>query len=390
MTEVTTVLLTLGRLPKGLEVARALHGAGCRVIVADPFRNHLSRPSHAIAASHKVTAPRENAARYVGDLLTIIAAEAVDLVIPVSEEVLYTALLADRLPPGVRLFCASPADVQALHDKFAFIQTAHSAGLAVPATIPAGEARASAFASEGESVLKPVFGCSGMGVHFLERGQAIPPALANDGYIIQRRVRGREISSLSVARNGQCLGTALYRGRIFAGSVATNFERVDGHSSVHDWISRFIAHTGHTGFIGFDIIIDDEGKPWPIECNPRLTSGVHFMDSIGLARAILDPDFPGPVPMKPQTAFQEGHTSLTKVYGSILRPRTFARRLAAFLSARDVLWSVRDPLPFVLMTPMSWDVLWPAMTRGMSFGEAATRDIEWQPDPASGDVPPSG
>ena len=36
-------MITLGRLPKGLELARALAGAGCRVLVAEPWRWHLTR-----------------------------------------------------------------------------------------------------------------------------------------------------------------------------------------------------------------------------------------------------------------------------------------------------------------------------------------------------------
>ena len=56
MTE-PTVLLTLGRLPKALEVARALRGAGCRVIVAEPFRRHLTGASRAVARSVVVPSP---------------------------------------------------------------------------------------------------------------------------------------------------------------------------------------------------------------------------------------------------------------------------------------------------------------------------------------------
>ncbi|MEN9755617.1 MAG: hypothetical protein RLZ07_1999, partial [Pseudomonadota bacterium] len=38
-----SVLLTLGRLPKGLDIARSFHRAGWRVIIADPARDHLAR-----------------------------------------------------------------------------------------------------------------------------------------------------------------------------------------------------------------------------------------------------------------------------------------------------------------------------------------------------------
>ena len=55
-----TVLLTIGRMPKALEVARALAGAGHRVIVADPFAWHVCRVSRAVTSSFRTTAPNDD------------------------------------------------------------------------------------------------------------------------------------------------------------------------------------------------------------------------------------------------------------------------------------------------------------------------------------------
>ena len=63
-----TVLLTLGRLPKGLEVARSFARAGWRVIVAEPFAWHLARVSRDVARSYRVAAPNADHARYLRDI----------------------------------------------------------------------------------------------------------------------------------------------------------------------------------------------------------------------------------------------------------------------------------------------------------------------------------
>ena len=63
-----TVLLTLGRLPKSLALARALASVGCRVIVADPFRWHLCRPSRDVARCYRVRAPNDGLDAYLDDL----------------------------------------------------------------------------------------------------------------------------------------------------------------------------------------------------------------------------------------------------------------------------------------------------------------------------------
>lgn len=117
-----TVLLTLGRLPKGLELARCLHGAGHRVLVADPFSLHLSKPSRAVARSFQVPAPARDQAAYLDALAHICRTQRVDLVIPVSEEVMHVALLADQLPVHTQLLCETHPTLLNLHDKFAFIE----------------------------------------------------------------------------------------------------------------------------------------------------------------------------------------------------------------------------------------------------------------------------
>ncbi len=373
------VLLTLGRLPKGLEVARALRRAGADVIVADPLANHLSRPSRAVSKSLRVPAPARDPDGYVAALADIAERESVDLVAPVSEETLHAARIIDR--PGAPPFFGAPFDRLArLHDKKSFIEAATRAGLRAPETFSAETAEAAALAAANDHVVKPRLGCSGAGVSLRKKGARLGDEDRRSGKIVQRRIEGREVSSLSVAREGRTIGTIIYRGLIFAGTVACCFERVDDASPAESWIADFIAAESYTGFIGFDFILDKDGKAWPIECNPRLTSGVHFMNSDDLAASVLDPHFSGAIRRKPQRAFQEGHTSLLMAYADLFRARFggFAQKIGAMARSEDVLFEARDPLPFLLMTPTSWSILKRVMLKGESFGEASTHDIEWR------------
>ncbi|MEM9169177.1 MAG: ATP-grasp domain-containing protein [Pseudomonadota bacterium] len=373
-----TVLLTLGRLPKALELARALNGAGARVVVADPFRRHLCTPSRAVARNYRVAAPRADAGRFRADLARIIADEGVDVIVPVSEEAPYVAALSSEALRGARLSGPVGDARIALHDKKRFIDLAVDAGLDAPKTALLGDARAAEIAGAADFIMKPRFGSSGAGLKFCARGARLPAA--DDGTVVQERVRGREISSLSVCRDGRVVGTVLYRGLVFAGTVAVCFERVTAPAA-SAWIEAFVAARGYDGFIAFDFIETADGRALPIECNPRLTSGIHFFDPAGLAAAVLDDAPPASVGFKPHRRMQEGHTTLTKVYGGLPDLREFARRFVSLLTARDVLFSLKDPGPFVLMTPMSWELLAPVMFRGMSFGEAATQDIAWDGAP---------
>lgn len=384
-----TVLLTLGRLPKGLELARCLHGAGHRVLVADPFSLHLSKPSRAVARSFNVPAPAQDQAAYLDALADICRAHGVDLVIPVSEEVMHVSLLADRLPDHTRLLCEAHPTLLNLHDKFAFIEGVVDAGLPAPESYLGNDANAEALAAKSDTVAKARFGCSGAKLHFLTAGAPIPTALKTRDWVIQTAIRGHEVSTQSICRNGEVLGHVVYRGLIYSGTVSVAFERID-RPAVNDWVRDHVAATGFSGFTAFDFIIDEDGKPWPLECNPRLTSGIHFFNHDDLASLVTGGTLNHPVRFKPQTRFQEGHTALTKAYSTILKPRRYFQTLKTIASCRDVLWSSRDPFVFPLMTPMSWPVLKQAIFEGRNFGEAATLDIEWQPgaDDMSAATPP--
>ncbi|MCR9129854.1 MAG: ATP-grasp domain-containing protein [Alphaproteobacteria bacterium] len=311
-------------------------------------------------------------------MIDIVRTHSVDLIIPVSEEVMHVAQLSGRLPKGTRLLCPPPARLQQLHDKSEIMALVEAAGLTAPKTCLGDDPDCTELMGQAQTVAKPRFGCSGGGLRFLEAGAALDAALKRPDWVIQQRISGEERSTLTFCRDGEVLAHVTYKGLIFSGTVSVCFERVD-HPAIEAWTRRFADHTRHTGFIAFDFIEDADGTPWPLECNPRLTSGIHFMDPSDLAAVVTGHALEGPVRVRPQRRFQEGHTALTMAYGRITRPKAFWRALRTVASARDVLWSLSDPFVFPAMTPMSWPVLEQVLFKGRTFGQAATFDIEWTP-----------
>jgi biotin carboxylase len=168
------LLLTLGRLPKALDVARGFADLGWRVVVAEPFKRHLAGASRAVAQSHCVTAPAEDKQAYLADLRRIIVEEKIDLIVPVSEETMHVAFLRESLPVTTRLFAMPPNILLRLHNKHGFAQQAAAWGLAVPETYALGDPAAKALAQSGPVVMKPVHSCSGRGVRLLPAGAELP------------------------------------------------------------------------------------------------------------------------------------------------------------------------------------------------------------------------
>jgi hypothetical protein len=148
---------------------------------------------------------------------------------------------------------------------------------------------------------------------------------------------------------------------------------------VKQWIERFLSDTQVTGFISFDFILDRSGIPWGIECNPRLSSGVHFIDETWLGAAVMG-EATGPAPISPAgKRAQWSYSTLTEAYKHLLRLQLpeLARCGRDLLVSRDAVWSWRDPLPFLLMTPLCWEFIWRSITERMPIGDASQCDIAW-------------
>lgn len=372
----TTVLLTLGRLPKALDLARGFAKAGCRVLVAEPYGWTLAGASRHVAREFKVPAPAAGKAAYMSALRDIVVREGVDLVVPVSEETMHVAHLGGMLPEGTRLFTMSPDAVLALHDKASFVHKAAAMGLAVPESEPLGSPEAEALARSGPVVVKPVFSCSGNGLNILRGGEPLPLADPARPAVVQRFVEGREHSTCTIAQGGRVVATMVYRGALMSGSVAVAFERIEV-PAINAWIERFVAETGWSGFISFDFIVDAAGAPFAIECNPRATSGVHFWEPEDIARAVLEPGWAGPVRLRPYRTLQQFYACLTETQGAMLRRKGFLPALKSLVTTRDVSWDWRDPWPFLSMIGTSWPIIWQAITKGARFGEVATQDVGW-------------
>lgn len=358
-----TVLLTLGRLPKGLDIARSFAANGWRVVVAEPFGWTLVGTSRAVSASHTVPAPAAGHAAYLTALGRVIEVEGVSLVVPVSEETMHVAHLA-----GVEVFTMPAPEVLRAHHKLGFCEWARELGLDVPDSATLGTPEAGALAARTDFITKPVHSCSGRGVRFFGAGDAPPDEPVET--VLQARMRGDIISSCAIARGGRMVGNALYRGTQFSGSVAIAFERIE-HAAAEAWIARFVAGTGWTGFISFDFIVDASGRPWAIECNPRATSGLHFFETADIAPAVLEGRAPR---FRAERELQQFYSCLTE-----LRPgrRGYLARLRRLARLRDACWERRDPWPFLSMIGTSWPIIREAGRRRATFGEVATLDVGW-------------
>ncbi|MEE4300337.1 MAG: hypothetical protein V2J24_12925, partial [Pseudomonadales bacterium] len=261
-------------------------------------------------------------------------------------------------------------------DKLAFSRRLASLGLPGPETHDARDEAAPAFTARSPFVVKPARASSGHGLSLHGAGEAIPERdLAS---VVQALLPGEECSSFSIAHAGRLLGTVVYRALILSGTVAVCFRRIEAPDpALLDWVRCFAERTTFSGFLSFDFRRDDAGRFLPMECNPRSTSGIHFVEPDDLARAILEPEAVQRLRFRDELVLQQFYPALTATQAAALRGDAWRGNLRWLLGCRDVSWQRSDPLPFLLMTPASWPILRRTIFEGMSFGEATTVDVGW-------------
>jgi predicted ATP-grasp superfamily ATP-dependent carboligase len=395
------ILLTGGRAPVALELARMLAQSGHRVDLAESFPHHLCRGSRAVARSFHVPAPNQNPNGYISELSDIIKQRNITILIPTCEEVFWIARGLAELRQLCKVISAPLEQLKRLHSKWDFIQQAAAFGFAVPHTqiIHSGEEwnhlckTVNPLLREG-FVLKPVFSrfaenvqLFGPGVSTGERLKRLqpayaPPASPDRPWIIQQYITGKPICTYSVAYEGNVVAHTAYEARYTANrGSCIYFQQLD-HSAALAWVQKFVEKERFTGQIAFDFIEShDNNVLFPLECNPRATSGIHlFSPSDGLVEALLDPEsLEQGTCVQPQQ-YRPSMLALAMLSFGLMKDLSWEgirHWRDHFAAAHDVIWRLSDPLPFLEQIPLLFHTWRLSKKHRISLSAAMTYDIEW-------------
>ncbi|GAB4496282.1 MAG: ATP-grasp domain-containing protein [Anaerolineales bacterium] len=379
------ILLTGGRAPATLDLARAFHRAGHTVFMAESLRGHLSQPSNAIKANFVVPAPRQETEAFLAALKKIIRENQIDLLIPTCEEVFHIAKGLDSLP--CRVFTEPLTKLDDFHNKWKFVVRAGECDLRVPESmlITRQDDLLYAYAHWSRLALKPVYS------RFAARTLILPPlkeALSTltfdpssrsgqEPWIAQEYIEGQQFCSYSVCQNGRITAHAAYPTVFTAGQGATiAFQPVE-HPAIYEWVQTFVDYYKATGQMAFDFIQTEDGSVVALECNPRATSGLHLLtDNPQFVDSFLYADIPCVMPYA-HTSRMLGTAMLVYGMSAAIKNGNFSAWLKTFLHSDDVLLDFRDPLPFLLQLHSIFSYVRLGRQQGVSVLEASTFDIEW-------------
>lgn len=397
-----TVLLTGGRAPCTLELARAFHAAGHRVLVAESARRHLCRVSRAVGRSFAVPPPNGDTAAFLAELEAIVVREGVDVLIPTCEEIFFVAKGLEGLKQHCTVWAAPIGELDGLHNKWRFVQLARGLGLQVPETILVTNREEWLALAEGQwleesLVLKPVYSRFASKVLFLDKSasadqrrrvlaQALPDVSPEAPWVAQRRIEGRHLATYSIAYHGRLIAHGAYPCRYRLGQGATVYFEPVHHDRSKEWVRQLVQATGFTGQIAFDFIEEDNGGLYALECNLRATSGIHlFNGNAGLVEAFLQPE----ALLHAGRVVEPGDSPRTMLTVPMLAAglsgiRSFPQLgdwLRAVRTGRDAVFQRRDMAPGLEQLRVLLDAWRTARSRGISLTEATTIDLEWNGEP---------
>ncbi|MCE9609099.1 MAG: hypothetical protein K8R23_02610 [Chthoniobacter sp.] len=348
---IRTVLLTGTRAPATLDLARRLWREGVRVIGADSMRFPLGRFSKAFASHHRVPPPRQECAGFLRAVEAIARRESVDLIWPTCEEVFHIAAGRAALAAVASVFCPSLEVLERLHHKRRFAEWTRTLG--GPITAPESwDARAAP--RDKRLIWKPDYS------RFAARTRlAAPGDIA--GWMAQRFVEGRELCSWALCVNGEVRVLTQYVCPARSGRGAGCAFEPTWSDAVQEFTAVVARALNFTGALAFDFIEAATGT-FVLECNPRMTSGLHVLVPEVSIRGLLAC---GGIALPPP---QRAAQLLLPVLAS-------SPRLAG--SSPDVLACADDPAPAWAQGLAVAEFLCRSFTQRVSVLAATTLDIEY-------------
>lgn len=377
--------MTGGRSPVALHLSRMLVESGHTVYMAESDPYHLSKTSNVIEGNFVVPKPNEDHNAYIQSLLEVCRNHSIDLIIPTCEELFHLAKAKDVFKRyNISVFCDDLDKLRLLHNKFTFNHYLKEQGYTYPETVEFTSLDSLKDylnrSTDKRFVLKAVYSRFASGVHFVKPHQELPVIHVSEDHpwILQEYVEGTQYCSYSIAIEGKLMAHTCYPTIYTAGLGANVYFKHVNESKVEEFVERLVKELNFTGQIAFDFMKDDKGDFYPIECNPRATSGLHLFDGkYAFSTVFLEQESGERMYPTGEKAFKLGLPML--MYGVsegflLRRPGTFVKD---FIHSKDAIYSSIDKMPYFYQAIVFLVMIARKLKTGKSLTELTTADIEW-------------
>lgn len=390
--KVENILVTGSRAPGALEICRFLNSLGHRVFTADSVAWELSRFSRSSKKFYKIPSPRFHPKEFTETLREIITRENITILIPTCEEIFHISKYKNLFPAHLQILCEDIQLLARLHHKGEFIKWASELGLAVPKTVTVCASRLPMVGSElrkmlprsCEFVVKPSYTRFSSEVLISKEGVIDESKLEKIGttrdLVVQDFMRGCQVCTYSLVRNGQLVAHSSYRSIHTAGLGATIHFEEAYQAQAKTWVENFVSQVNFSGQIAFDFIELEDHSVVPIECNPRLTSGIHLLAPKDIEKWISPNkslNSRDEISASPRSSMLGLAMLIYGILNIVDRRISLSRYLRDMLTTKDCLFRFSDPVPYFFQLVVFIQFILIGWRNRTSALEASTRDICW-------------
>lgn len=391
------VLLTGGRAPVALDLARKLAISGHTVYIAESCPAQLCKRSRFVSGNMIIPKPKQDPVAFIHSLQEIIRTKEIDWLIPTCEEIFYVSQQLSELEKYCSVFVDSIDKLHRYHNKWRFIQTSKQLNLQVPETylLRSEEEIHEVFSAEGKWVYKRVYSRFATNVYIVDHDDwtvRSPKRMSvkrlkkelykeinkKQLWIAQRFIEGHGFCSYAICHDGEVHAMSTYPVEFTAGAGACiSFEAIH-HEKIEKWLVTFVRNEQFTGQIAFDFFVTNDDNIFAIECNPRTTSGIHlFTDAHLFSQALFNENDHEMI--RPSEKEKAVISVAMLSYGlmSLRSIKDLKRWLQFMCKGKDIIFRLDDLWPFLQQFPL---LLWSAKVsrkERISLMQATTFDIEW-------------
>jgi len=279
----------------------------------------------------------------------IHCAENFDLIIPTCEEIFHILPLSPKV--------LGAAQIYRLHSKLNFNRMSFPGWSGCMPHTSYKHRRE--ITDTKNYVYKPEYTRFGSEVHICPEHLVVDDAY----WLEQEYIQGTEICSYVLAYEGEVLEHSFYTPKHRSGKAGIYFQWQD-NPELLTCIKEFVSHYRLHGQVSFDVI-KRHGKYYFLECNPRMTSGIHNI----------------------------AHSHLRQYINKILSlpctnqrvPRNTQPQMLSVLNvgkegwskARDIIFSPDDMTPAIGQILSSLEVMYRSWKYRLSLVDSTVFDISW-------------
>ena len=343
------ILLTGGRGPATLDLARHFSRLGHDVYVAEAQRIHFCTFSNAVIEAFVVPSPLVDEVGFVDGLKNIITTHKIDYLIPTYDEVYFIAKYKADLSKHTTVFCDDIETIDRLNNKQKFVAWMDKLGLNVPQTeVIQTKAEYLDRLEQGNipypHILKPIYTGGGVEVLKIENIAEAITADAEFPSLVQEFIEGEGFCTFGIAHDGQLSCHAIYKPLyIFRQNGAAVCFKAIEDTAILAFTSAIVAEAKYTGMLGFDLIRKKDGTLWAIECNPRITNGIHLVE----AGDHIDEHFFELQSLKsicPEKARQVSRVAMLRILGLTVKS-DYATWFHYWIDSKEVIFDKEDIKP---------------------------------------------